>query len=472
MNELHNIEPLLQKFRSGTTSANEEHSLLESMRQNEHLLPPDWKADMMLLERLEVLSLHVSDSEQQAALCDKIDQLAAAENNFATPSKKRQRLHWAAIAVAACAAVVLLLALPKNSPLSTSNDTKLASLTPETAHSSSTTASPSATTAATSPQIPATSQTPTAVSARTQASIATTRSHSATTPLVAATLAEKTPILAAVDTLSQTQNHNNNANNLATVISPIVPELVPTDSLPLHPAPIPIFTPIPTPNPAHNPAPTPNLALQVAPETSPSESHSSIELQGGIGILAAMSPADGSGAKAGVSGNMGVNWDLAVNDNCNLGVGVNVCGYASQESFTHTVTTIHYDPGQNGQNGQNGNEIIVIDTFSNTYTTPSLYIGMPFSVKLHAAKQFRSVSSLILSFTPSILAWEFLPTTANGNKPGALYNPLKLTLGVGIDTKRLGVIRRLGLNANLLPTYNSKQSTLPSYHEFGIEIGF
>ena len=156
-----------------------------------------------------------------------------------------------------------------------------------------------------------------------------------------------------------------------------------------------------------------------------------------------------------LSAQAGVAYTLTQSERMDAHVGLVISGQAQRGEIT--TRTVSY------ANGINEDGIVEsITTDGRDYNTFGLYAGIPFVLDMRPRNGSTGWS---LSLTPAHTLFAPRPIgSATGG--GITLNPWKLTAGIGINLSH-GVVRRVSLTANLLPTYTSR-----TLREVGIEVGF
>ena len=186
-----------------------------------------------------------------------------------------------------------------------------------------------------------------------------------------------------------------------------------------------------------------------------------LRLTAQVGATASTSYYERSYLNAGV----GLNVALAAASNYEVGIGVGMDGYLHMESsfpadndFTHHNSIDDFGYTQS-------DELEPVESLLWNYPTFALYATLPLTVDLYPGGRERA--GLSLSLTPGRAV---TPVT---NQVGMVtlhgINPWKLTLGVGMTLPK-GWLRRVGLTANLLPSYVA--GPLEKMHEVGLTLGF
>lgn len=186
-----------------------------------------------------------------------------------------------------------------------------------------------------------------------------------------------------------------------------------------------------------------------------------LRLTAQVGATASTSYYERSYLNAGV----GLNVALAAASNYEVGIGVGMDGYLhmgssfpANDNFTHHNSIDDFGYTQS-------DELEPVESLLWNYPTFALYATLPLTVDLYPGGRERA--GLSLSLTPGRAV---TPVT---NQVGMVtlhgINPWKLTLGVGMTLPK-GWLRRVGLTANLLPSYVA--GPLEKMHEVGLTLGF
>lgn len=203
-------------------------------------------------------------------------------------------------------------------------------------------------------------------------------------------------------------------------------------------------------------------AMPLPPGRTPeSTQRTRLRLTAQVGATASTSYYERSYLNAGV----GLNVALAAASNYEVGIGVGMDGYLhmgssfpANDDFTHHNSIDDFGYTQS-------NELEPVESLMWNYPTFALYATLPLTMDLYPGGRERAGMSL--SLTPGRAV---TPVTSQlGQVTMHGINPWKLTLGVGLTLPK-GWLRRVGLTANLLPSYVA--GPLERMHEVGLTLGF